>query len=120
MGLICSFISLGQRVIVLGDWLSRLGGHPSPKRELESLGACLHVPLRRETLVCLGESLSRLGESSSPKRVIEVWLVGCETRRLGEGICKAWSIRLLRYLNGGIAGVPRVVARNVSLGYGLG
>jgi len=68
----------------LGDWLSRLGGHPSPKRELESLGGCLHVPLRHETLVCLGESLSRLGQSSSPKRVIEVWLVGCETRRLGE------------------------------------
>ena len=31
-----------------------------------------------------------------------------------------WSTRLLRYLNGGLAGVPWVVARNISLSCGSG
>jgi len=34
--------------------------------------------------------------------------------------CDTWSTRLLRYLNGGLAGVPSVVARNVSLSCGSG
>jgi len=47
-----------------------------------------------------------------------IWL--CGIKLIGGGIGTVGTIMLLGYLNGELAGVPWVVARNVSLGCGLG
>jgi len=81
---VCSSISLGWEVLVLGDRPSHLGECVSPKREIvRILCFCLSLPLRRGSFV-LSDEASRLGEPSSPKRGIVVRWVLCLARHLGE------------------------------------